>query len=86
MDNRDRVFSPKRHGFSRKSLLVGAVFILTLTAAVFIDVDALLEYFRVISGSPGSALELGAIVTAASAAPLLAMGMCIADDELHRND
>ena len=24
MDNRDRVFSPKRHGFSRKSLLVGA--------------------------------------------------------------
>jgi hypothetical protein len=64
-------------------MAIGALFSVTLVAALCVDVDALLEYFRIIGGAPGSALELGGILTAASAAPLLAMGMSIADDEMH---
>jgi len=86
MDNRyhqhKSLFSPQRYGLSRKSLTIGAIFTLTLLTALFFDADALLEYFSVLGGSPGSALELGAIMTVASAAPLLAMGMSIADDEM----
>jgi hypothetical protein len=84
MDNRHDIFAPKHHGFSRKSLLIGAVFVITLAAALCVDVDALLEYFDLIGGSPATALEYGAIITAAAGAPLLAMGMSIADDEMKR--
>jgi hypothetical protein len=79
------ILSPTRYGFSVKSVLIGAVFIVTLAVAVFIDADALLEYFSLISGPVNSTLELGGIITAAAAIPLLAMGMSIADDEMHRN-
>jgi hypothetical protein len=84
MDSRHRnIFLPRGLNLSRKSLVIGALFGVTLVAAVCVDVDALLEYFRIIAGAPGSALELGGILTTASAAPLLAMGMSIADDEMH---
>jgi hypothetical protein len=86
MDKRQDIFSPGHHGFSRKSLLLGAVFIVTLAAAIFIDADALMEYFKVVGGPANSTLELGGIITAAAIIPLLAMGMCIADDEMHRQD
>jgi hypothetical protein len=86
MDNRRNFHSLQRHGFSTKSLLVGAVFIVTLAAALFVDADGLLEYFNLISGPANPTLELGGIITAAAAIPLLAMGMVIADDEMHRND
>ena len=46
MDNRHDIFAPKHHGFSRKSLLIGAVFVITLAAALCVDVDALLEYLN----------------------------------------
>lgn len=85
MDNREHFLSPRRHGYSRQSLLLGAVFVVTLAAAVLIDADALLEYFRIIGGSANSTLELGGIVTAAAILPLVAMGMSIADDEMRRN-
>ena len=78
------IFSLTQHRLSVRSMLITGVFVITLLGALFVDVDALLEYFELIAGSPADALELGAIVTAAAAAPLLAMGMSIADDEMHR--
>jgi hypothetical protein len=84
VDFQYNILSPKRYGFSLRSLLIGAVFIITLAVAVVIDVDAVLEYFSIISGSANSALEFGGIITGACAVPLLAMGMSIADDEMKR--
>lgn len=83
MDIRHGNFSSKFRLSSRRSMAMGAVFIVTLVAAVFVDADALLKYLSVIGGSAGTSLEIGAILTAAAAAPLLAMGMSIADDEMH---
>ncbi len=78
------LFTLTQHRLSIRSMLIGGLFIVALLGALFVDVDALLEYFEFIGGSPANALEMGAIVTAATAAPLLAMGMSIADDEMRR--
>jgi hypothetical protein len=73
------------HGLSARTMLIGAIFMVTLVAAVCVDVDALLEYFNLVGGSPGDALELGAIITAAAAVPFLATGFSISDDQTRRN-
>jgi len=65
--------------------LLGSLFIAALFAAFFVDVDAVLKYLSVIRGSAGTAMEIGGFVTAAAALPLLAMGMSIDDEELHRD-
>jgi len=64
--------------------LIGAIFIASLVGAFFVDVDAVLKYLSVIRGSAGTAMEFGGFVTAATVVPLLAMGMSIDDDEMHR--
>jgi hypothetical protein len=74
------VRTTKHREFSRQSLGLGIVLIITLVAAASVDLDALLRYFRLISGSPTAVLEAGAIISLASAVPFLAMGMSIADD------
>lgn len=83
MDYRQReVSTTKRLEFSRKTLLFGAAFIATFVVAAFVDLDAVLRYFHVVSGSP--AMEMGAIISGTSAVPFLAMGMSISADT-HRN-
>jgi hypothetical protein len=85
MDYRQKeVSAEKRHEFSRKSLLLGAVFIATFVVAAFVDLDALLRYYHIISGSAGTPMELGATISMISAVPFLAMGMSISADG-HRN-
>lgn len=66
--------------FSLRSLLFGAVFITALVVAVSVDTAGVLEYCKLISGSFDSTLEVGAIITVASIAPLLAMGFSISAD------
>jgi hypothetical protein len=73
------------HGLSARSMLIGAIFMVTLIAAVCVDVDALLEYFNLVGGSPADALELGAIITAAAGLPFLATGFSISDDNMRRD-
>jgi hypothetical protein len=85
MDYRQKeVSAEKRHEFSRKSLLLGAVFIATFVVAAFVDLDALLRYYHIISGSAGTPMEMGAAISMISAVPFLAMGMSISADG-HRN-
>jgi hypothetical protein len=72
------------HGLSRRSGLIGVVFLATLAAAFFVDADAVLKYLSIIAGPPGTAMEIGAFATAATVLPLLAMGMSINDDEMRR--
>ena len=86
MDYRVRqVPTTKHREFSRQSILLGVFFIVTLFIAAFVDLDALLRYFKLIGGAPNSVLEAGAIISLGTAVPFLAMGMSIADD-VRRNE
>jgi len=81
MDYRPRnAFATIFRQFSRRTLAFGAVLIVTVVAASFVDLDALLRYFRVIGGRPFAALETGAIISIACVVPFLAMGMSISAD------
>ena len=85
MDYRPRETLPTwLRKFSLRSLAFGALFIIALVAAAFIDVAGVLEYWKVISGPSNSTLELGAVLTVASIAPLLAMGFSVSA-ELERD-
>jgi hypothetical protein len=64
--------------------LIGAIFLASLAAAFFVDVDAVLKYLSVIAGPSGTTMELGGFVTAGAVVPLLVMGMSIDDDEMRR--
>jgi hypothetical protein len=70
----------KRREFSLRSMLLGAVFIVTFIVAIFIDLAALLQYFNLVSWLPPTTLEMGAAITAATVVPLLVMGMSISAD------
>lgn len=72
--------SSLRHEFSRRTLLWGALFILAIVVGTFVDIDALLDYLKVLHGSASEAVEFGAVIFAASAVPFLAMGMSISAD------
>ena len=86
MDYQQReVFTTKRREFSRQSVLLGALFIITFLVAVFVDLDGVLQFFTRTSGSPRTTLEMGAIISAVSAIPFLAMGMSISVDTMDRN-
>jgi len=74
------VLTGKHREFSRQTVLLGALFILTLVIATFVDLDGVLEYYRLIRGSASTTLETGAIISIASAVPFLAMGMSISAD------
>lgn len=81
MDYRQRnVFSSLRHEFSRRTLLWGALFIFAIVVGTFVDLDAFLDYLKVLHGSPSETVEFGAVIFAASAVPFLAMGMSISAD------
>ena len=67
----------KLRELSLPSMLLGAVFIVALVVAVFIDLAGVLQYFNLVSGLPPTTLEIGAAITAATVVPLLAMGMSI---------
>ena len=70
----------QRREFSRRTLALGALFIVTAAVAVFVDLDAVMHYFRIIGRMSPITLETGAIISLASAIPFLAMGMSIAKD------
>jgi hypothetical protein len=61
-------------------MLLGAVFIVALVVAIFIDLAGLLQYCNLVSGLPPTTLEIGAAITAATVVPLLVMGMSISTD------
>jgi hypothetical protein len=69
--------------WSIRTILIGAVFVVMLAGAAVIDVDAVIQYFTATSGSPPMILEYGSIITGLAAAPFLAMGLSIGEDELH---
>ncbi len=79
-----KVLTATRREFSRKTLLFGALFVVTLVIGAFVDLDGVLEYYRVISGSAPTTLETGAIISIASAVPFLAMGMSISADRYRK--
>ncbi len=83
-DQLRKVFTGKRREFGRRSVLFGALFILTLVIAAFVDLDGVLEYYKLMRGSAPATLEMGAVISMASAVPFLAMGMSISAD-MHRN-
>ena len=71
----------KHREFSHRSQLFIALFVITIVAAVFVDLTGLLEYFNLVSASsPTSIMEIGALISAASAVPFLVMGMSISTD------
>jgi hypothetical protein len=73
----------KRREYSLRSVLLIALFVITFMVAVFIDLDGVLEYLKLVAGSPRDTVEMGAIITAASAVPFLMMGMSMSAD-MHR--
>jgi hypothetical protein len=75
-----KVLTGKLSEFSRRTVLSGGLFISTLVVAVFVDLDGLLEYFKLVTGSAFTTVETGAVITLASAVPFLAMGMSISAD------
>ena len=80
-----QAFTPKLREFSFRTLGLGALFIITAVTAIFVDLDGVLEYFKILSGSPGMTLEMGAFISIASAVPFLAMGMSISADGYRTN-
>jgi hypothetical protein len=66
--------------FSLRTFLLGALFIATLGVASYVDLTALLEYFKIVRGAAAMTLETGATISAGCAVPFLAMGMSIAAD------
>ena len=86
MDYESRqVPATKRREFSRRSLGLAALFIITAVIAVFVDLDGVLHYFKLLSGSPRMTLEMGAIFSIATAVPFLATGMSISADSYRTN-
>jgi len=74
-------FASWRRDFSLRTLIFGAACIAALVVACFVDLDAVLSYFKVIGhGSPMMTLETGAFISIACAVPFLAMGMSISAD------
>ncbi|HEX5213056.1 MAG TPA: hypothetical protein VFW22_15130 [Pseudolabrys sp.] len=74
-------FAHRTRNFSRRTLFLGAACLAAFVVASFIDLDAVLSYFKVIGhGSPLTTLETGAIVSIACAVPFLATGMSISAD------
>ena len=70
----------QRREFSRRTLALGALFIVTAGVAIFVDLDAVMHYFLIIGRMSPITLETGAIISLASAIPFLAMGMSISED------
>ena len=70
----------KRHGFSVRSLIFGALFLIAFVAAVFVDLAAVLQYFNVLNGNASATLLIGAMITAVTCIPLLLTGMSISAD------
>jgi len=69
-----------RRKFSHRSIILGAAFIAAVFAAACVDVTGVLQYFRVVAGTANDTLEMGATITVASIAPLLAAGFSISAD------
>ena len=72
--------APRPHELSLRTLLLGAVFIITFIVAIFVDMAGVLQYFNLVSGLPQTTLETGAAITAATIVPLLMTGMSISID------
>ena len=70
----------KHHAFSLLSVLFISCFVIALTVAVVIDLAALLESLGLVKGLWETTLEMGAVITAASIIPFVAMGMSISVD------
>jgi hypothetical protein len=73
------------HHWSIRSLVIGAAFLTALAAATIVDADAILQYIQTGNGSSDMMLMYGSIITIAAAAVFLAMGLSIAEDDLHSN-
>ena len=70
----------EHHGFSRRSVLLASLFVITFIGAVVVDLAALLEALNLVKGSWQETLEIGAAASAAVTVPFLAMGMSISAD------
>jgi len=78
-----KVFLGQFQGFSSRTLILGAVFIACCIIATFVDLDALLDYYKVLAGSAQTTLETAAAISIGCGVPFLAMGMSISADS-HR--
>jgi hypothetical protein len=58
-DKLRKILAATRREFSPRTVLFGALFIVTLVVAFFVDLDGVLEYYRLITGSPLATLEMG---------------------------
>jgi hypothetical protein len=82
MDHQGRTaFASWRRDFSGRTLFFGAACIAALVVACFVDLDAVLSYFKLIGhGSSTMTLETGAFISIVCAVPFLATGMSISAD------
>jgi hypothetical protein len=70
----------KHHAFSLRTVLLISCFVIAFTVAVVVDLAALLESLGLVRGLWQTTLEMGAVTTAASVIPFVAMGMSISVD------
>ena len=68
----------KHREFSIRSILFGAIFVTVLAVAIFVDVIGL---FDLVKGSSVETLGMGAMITAGTVVPMLAMGASISMDQ-----
>ena len=68
----------KHREFSIRSILFGAIFVTALAVAIFVDVIGL---FDLVKGSSVETLGMGAMITAGTVVPMLAMGASISMDQ-----
>lgn len=87
MDDKNTSFLARaRREYSRHTLLLATLFIVSLAVSLIVGGDGLLEYFKVLAGRPSPMLEGGAILFIVTAAVFLAMGMSFSGDAMARED
>jgi hypothetical protein len=88
MDEKNTSFflAAVRREFSRQSLLLATLFLISLAVSMTIGADGLLEYFKVLAGRPNPMLEDGAASFIATGVAFLVMGMSISADAMARQD
>ena len=75
-----KLFATQYNEYSLQTVLLALAFVALLVIAFFVDFDALLRYFKLLSGSSTSIMEVGAVISLTCAIPFLAMGMSISAD------
>jgi hypothetical protein len=78
------LFAGAREQLSHSTLLLAALFLISLAAGIFASLDGYLEYFKVIAGRPTMKLETASALFLLTGAAFLAMGMSVSAEAMAR--